>query len=213
MKPSSRLMVCSLALAGLVITSDARAENLPREHDGGFFLRLSAGVGTAKTKVENVDILADGNPQDLEFSGTSGDVNFAIGAVVAPNLAVHATLAGWSVTDPEVDFGPVSLELDNVEMSLSMVGAGVTYYLMPTNVYLSGSLGAATLTTKFEGDEEESDTGLGIDLTVGKEWWVGSRWGLGAALGANFHSVPSGEDDVEDFTGTSFAARFSATFN
>ena len=87
MKPSSRFMVCSLALAGLVIASDALAENLPREHDGGFFLRLSAGVGTAKTKVENIDILADGNPQDLEFSGTSGDVNFAIGAVVAPNLA------------------------------------------------------------------------------------------------------------------------------
>ena len=213
MHSSFRILVCSLALAGLVITSDALAENLPREHDGGFFLRLSAGVGTAKTKVEDVDFLDDGNPQDLEFSGTSGDINFAIGAMVARNVAVHATLAGWSVTDPEVDFGPVSVELDNVEMSLSMVGAGVTYYIMPANIYLSGSLGAAMLTTEFQGDDSESDTGLGIDLTVGKEWWVGSRWGLGAALGANFHSVPSGEDDVEDFTGSSFAVRFSATFN
>jgi hypothetical protein len=213
MHSSFRIVASSLALAGLVITSDALAENLPREHDGGFFLRLSAGLGTAKTKVEDIDLLDDGNPQDLEFSGTSGDINFAIGAMVARNVAVHATLAGWSVTDPEVDFGPASVELDDVQMSLSMVGAGVTYYIMPANIYLSGSLGAAMLTTEFQGDEEESDTGLGIDLTVGKEWWVGSRWGLGAALGANFHSVPSGEDDVEDFTGSAFAVRFSATFN
>jgi hypothetical protein len=215
MKPLYKVMLCScFALSGLGAATSALAENLPREHDRGVFLRLSAGLGTAKSKID--DFVFEGGelgPNELEMSGMSGDINFAIGGVVARNLAVHATLAGWSVTDPDLDFGEISVESDDVTLGLSMFGAGVTYYIMPANIYLSGSLGAAVLTLDVDGDDAESDAGLGIDLTVGKEWWVGSRWGLGAALGANFHNVPSKDFEDQDFSGSSFAARFSATFN
>jgi hypothetical protein len=213
MKRSSTLLFCvSVVGVGLGAASGVLAENLPREHDRGVFLRLSAGVGGAKSKIDDFEFEEE-DPGQLEMSGTCGDINFAIGGVVARNLAVHATLAGWSVTDPDLDLGPISVETDDVNLGLSMFGAGVTYYIMPANIYLSGSLGAAVLTLDVDGDDSESDTGLAVDLTVGKEWWVGSRWGLGAALGVNLHSVPSKDIEDQDFSGSSFAVRFSATMN
>jgi hypothetical protein len=97
-----------------------------RDHLNGFFLRLSAGVGAASTEIEALDT-------KLKFSGPAGDVNLAIGAIVAPNLALHGTLFGWSMTDPDVELGNEEGELDG-DLTLGAVGVGLTYYLMPANV-------------------------------------------------------------------------------
>jgi hypothetical protein len=194
-------------LAGISTWSAVTAANEPRVHDRGFFLRLSAGGGAANTSI-------DLGPADLEFSGASGDINFAIGAIVSPNLAIHGTIFGWSVSDPDVELGGQTGEAEDVTLSLSCIGPGITYYIHPANVYLSASVGAAVLTAEEDGDDFETDTGVAADLTVGKEWWVGGKWGLGVAGGINFHSVPSGEPELdENFSGVGFGVRFSATFN
>jgi hypothetical protein len=211
-KVTSLVILSTLAAASACFVSSARASQ-PREHDKGFFLRLSAGGGGARTTIDDVPVFEGEEDVDLEFSGPAGDVNFAIGGTVSPNLASHATLAGWSVSDPEVDLGPIDVEIDDATLSLSMFGAGATYYFMPANIYISGSIGAAMLTSEVDGDEEESDTGIAVDLTAGKEWWVGNSWGLGVAVGANLHSVPASDFEDKNFSGSSFAIRFSATLN
>jgi hypothetical protein len=174
------------------------------DHDGGFFLRLSAGGGGAGTELQDVK-------PTTKLSGACSDVNIAIGGVVAKNLALHATLWGWAETDPELEVGSASGTLHG-DLSMSAFGAGVTYYFMPVNMYLSGSVGGGVLTLELPEGEGDSDTGGAVDLTLGKEWWVGDRWGIGIAGGLGVHSIPTKVGN-KDWTGASATLRFTATFN
>jgi hypothetical protein len=177
----------------------------PRTHDA-FFLRLSAGGGYGKTS-------ADDGVDEIELSGPAGNANFAIGGIVAPNLALHGTLWGWSVADPDVDFNGVTLgSANNTQLTMSAVGIGITYYIMPAGLYLSPSVGAAIGTLEVAGNEYNTDTGFAFDATIGKEWWVGDGWGLGVAGAFGYHSIPDGDVDV-DWTGPNIDIRFTATMN
>jgi len=202
-----KIAAAALMLAFFSTTSEA---GNPREHDG-FFLRMSVGGGHADTEID--DEIGDG---EVELSGPAGDYNFAIGGVVGENFALHGTFFGWGVEDPDTEiFDGGFVEEGELEgrISMSAIGGGVTYYLMPVNLYFSGSVGAAQL--YFDSDffgEGDSDWGIAGDFTVGKEWWVGNSWGLGFAGGMSLHSIPDGEFD-ENWSGKSFALRFSATFN
>jgi hypothetical protein len=177
----------------------------PRRHDGGFFFRVAPGGGYSRSAVE------EGGDR-LALKGASGSIDFAIGAVVANNFAIHATVGGWGLVDPKVEFN--GLEEDTRDTSLTMVtfGGGFTYYLGPSNVYLTASAGAAKLSLDLEGESSDSDTGFAFDVGIGKEWWVSDRWGLGVSATAGYHSIPPG-DAESHFKGPSFAVRFSATFN
>lgn len=177
----------------------------PRRHDGGFFLRLAPGGGYTRSAIEE-------EGDHFALKGTSGSFDVAIGAVVKENLAVHATLGGWGLVDPKVEFNGEEEVATDTSMIMTMVGAGFTYYFGPSNVYLTASVGASTLSFEFEGDSEDSDTGVAFDVGLGKEWWVGDRWGLGVSATVGYHSVPPG-DAGSNFKGPSFAVRFSATLN
>lgn len=205
-----RLLAGTLLSCALWTSIAAAGE--PRTHDG-FFLRLSAGIGAGRTEIE-------GAGGSAEFSGGAGDGNLAIGGMVAPNFAIHGTFFGFAMDEPDAEIsitglGSVSGELDGT-VALSGVGGGVTYYFMPVNMYLSGSVGFGQLSLETDDDnfdlDGESDTGLVLDLTLGKEWWVGNSWGLGIAAGFGYHSVPD-ENFDENWSGTSFALRFTATLN
>jgi len=206
----SRVWVTPLVVLGLsggLLLSGPALANEAHQHDKAFFLRLSAGLGGANATFEN-----DGPGPDLELSGMSGDANFAIGGTISRNLALHGTLGGWTIDNPDVERGDFEGDTDDTTRSLGLFGAGLTYYFMPVNLYLSGSLCAATATLSVDGHDEDSDTGFGVDLTVGKEWWVGNKWGLGVAGGVNFYSVPGNNSD-QDISGSAFAIRLSATYN
>jgi hypothetical protein len=175
----------------------------PRDHDGGFFLRLSTGGGYAQSEF--------GDPAAMKISGPGGDMNFAVGMGVLPNLSVHATIFGWLLSGPTVEIGGSVGEFPG-DIMLYSLGCGVTYYIMPVNVYLSASVGAAVMSVEILGVTAETDIGPAFDVTLGKEWWVGGSWGLGVAGGFGYHSVP--EQDVdENWSGYSLGVRFSATLN
>ncbi len=176
-----------------------------RDHIGGFFMRLSGGVGGAATKLDDEN-------DEYKLSGPSGDFNFAFGAMVAPNLAVHGTILGWGITDPDAEINDVERELDG-DLTMGALGVGLTYYVMPANLYLSGSVGVASLT--FDPDQfrkVESDEGVAAELAIGKEWWVGRKWALGVAGSLGVHSIPDGNND-DKWSGASVGVRFSATMN
>ena len=185
------------------LTPDALAGE-PRTHDG-FFLRLSGGFGHARTSIDLVS--------EFEVRGATGDLNLAVGGMVAPNLALHGTIFGWSAADPDLEWTGVGSAELNGDVTLSAVGVGLTYYVMPANLYLSGSVGAGTLKADISGGlEGETDTGVIVDLTVGKEWWTGNSWGLGLAGDVMLHSLPEKGID-ESWGGASVGIRFSATLN
>lgn len=204
-----RVGVLTLVMS-LCFASSAAAQGYgPSPTRDGFFLRLSAGFGAAQTGLEQ-------NGGEVTFSDTgSADLNFAIGGIASDDLAVHGTLAGWRISDPEVEFssGGASQtgELDG-SLQLTLIGAGITAYF-GDNFYVSPSIGAAMLTAELDGsDADDSDVGFGLDLTFGKEWWVSSSWSIGAAAALGVHKIPD-EDFDPDFEGGNLALRFSATFN
>ena len=209
---TQRILARSLVVFGLalfVVGSITPAFAGARDHADGFFMRLSAGGGSSKTRIESGD-------EFMEFSGKASDLNFAFGAIVAPNLALHGTLYGWMMSDPDMEARlsdeDLAGEVDG-DFTTGALGIGLTYYLMPANVYFSGTIGRGSMNLDLDGSiDGETDYGLIFDLTIGKEWWVGDGWGLGAALGMTHHSF-SDPDVDENWSGTSYALRFTATMN
>jgi hypothetical protein len=176
-----------------------------RDHEDSFFLRLSTGAGYAKTSFEY------GTLPEIEISGVTGDVNIAIGGMLTPNLALHGTLFGWSASDPDLTFGSLSGEVQG-DVTTSAVGGGLTYYIMPINIYISGSVGIAVMNVETSLTGGETDNGVAVDFTLGKEWWVSDSWGLGIAGAFGYHSIPEKNID-EKWTGMSFGIRFTASYN
>ena len=206
MSPRFLFVVAVLPLALLSLHAPgALAGGKPRTHDR-FFLRMSAGGGWFGNKLES-----GGNK--LDFTGFAGDGDIAIGGMVSSNLALHGTMFGWAATDPDLDAGVSGSGTANGTATLSAFGGGLTYYFMPANAYLSGSLGFGNFGFDPDsGPRTETGDGLAFELTAGKEWWVGNSWGLGVSGAYTFSSMP--EKGVSDnWMGNSFGVRFSATFN
>ncbi len=187
-----------ICLIMILLVSDAFAG--PRDHDGGFFLRLSTGVGAAQSAYAD---------SQVKMSGVSTNTNLAIGACILPNLAVHGTLFGWLMPNPEAEIFGINGPFNGTFM-LAGFGGGLTYYIMPINIYLSPSIGVGSLTLESGGVSASSDMGLAFDMAMGKEFWVGGSWGLGVAGSFGYHSVP---DQGANWSGYDFSVMFSATLN
>jgi hypothetical protein len=187
-----------------VCATGARAGE-PRSHDGGFFLRLAPGLGYARTSISELG-------DDLELRGLSGSLDVAIGAMVTRNLALHANIGAWAVVDPTLRFNGEEEQIEDTAVSLVSYGGGFTWYFGSSNAYVTAYAGAAGLEFEFEGEAESSETGWAFEVSLGKEWWVSDRWGLGVSASGGYHSVPPG-DASNNFSGPSFAVRFSATLN
>jgi len=187
-----------------------------RRHDG-FFLRIAIGMGGAA--FGGVDHAEDGS--DVSVAGLGLATDIAIGGAIVENLILHADIYQLTIFNPTVyaddeDVGDADEVGDSYgvgqDVRVTGLGIGVTYYFMPVNLYLSGSIGLGQAV--FEGDQgdtEPSKLGFGFNALVGKEWWVGAEWGIG--LAGQFLMV-SGEDEVLGHV-NAFAASalFSATYN
>lgn len=191
-------------------------ETLPgaREHDG-FFLRLSIGPGAGRAHYK--ERLEEGERvSTVEASGLAGMFEVAAGARVVGNLIVHGNLQFSRFDSPTRRVDGVKDAALHVTSSASMLGAGVTYYFMPYNVYVSGSLGMAWAFERRQNDQLRSGTGVFVGVSAGKEWWVGrdGAWGVGAALRTTFSAAPFDVAGVESTLKLgNIGVAFSATFN
>lgn len=166
-------------------------------HDG-FFLRLAPGIGWNET-----------SNNSLTLSGASGFFNVAIGGAVSQDLILHLDVSAVSTSDPKVSGGG-----SYTNSSTSLVGLGATYYL-PSNFYLTGAFGMAKSKNTSGGIEGSTDSGLGVNLMVGKEWWVSDDWGIGIAGQFLYTSCPDKQTGgyKPDVKSTSIGLLFSATYN
>jgi hypothetical protein len=112
------------------------------------------------------------------------------------------------VSEPDVEVEGLGSATSDEDLTMGALGGGLTYYFMPVNMYVSGSLGAGSLSL----GDSDSDTGVVGEFMLGKEWWLGGSWGLGAAGVFGFHSIPDGGAD-ENWSGTNWGIRLSATLN
>lgn len=204
-------MVKFIRLSFLILISMLVLQNLTfgqgvHEHDG-FFLRFQAGPGYGQMTMDKV------LGSEMEFSGAGGEFVFQIGGTVGNNLILFGEFGGFVIQDPTVKIGGQELEVSDLKSSTSDFGAGLTYYFMPSNIYLSGSLLAARATLEFADNKSSSDIGFGFRFSVGKEWWVSDDWGIGVAIFGYYSSVPDKEPSESTISSSSFGVVFSATYN
>lgn len=205
--------VLALALPSLLVASPAFAEIIDEpppsaagDHDSGFLLRLALGLG-----YESLGISGD-NGTDISLGGFGGALEVAIGGVVTPNLSINADLFASTVVNPTVDFNGQEFESDDVSVSLTCLGVGVTYYIMPLNLYLAGSVGLGKASFNFEGDNSDADWGFALNAMIGKEFFVSQDWGIGVAGQLIFADVPTDSDSVSaSYLALNIA--FTATYN
>jgi hypothetical protein len=189
----------------------------------GFFLRLSLGMGGG---VIGGDAHVT-RGSEVSASGLGMALDIAIGGALVENLILNADIFRAVLFNPSIEedgntIGDSDIEGDaddigdaigvGQDVSLAGLGIGLTYYIMPINLYLSGSIGLGQAV--FEGDRgdvEGSDLGLGLNLMVGKEWWVGADWGIG--LAGQFVYVAVEDDVLGDVSGLALSLLFSATYN
>lgn len=193
------------------------------QHDG-FLLRLAIGFGYGRGTEDGEFLVVDPllgvttMSGELEFSGLGMLFNVDLGGSIAENLVLLGRYSGLGIFSPKVSLGGDELQTtSDTRLAFYLFGIGLTYYLMPANVYVTGAIGPAiALLTVQDADTEDSasDFGWAFNVDLGKEWWVGDNWGLGIAARFAYHSVPAQTVTGSDatLTGLGAGALFSATY-
>lgn len=203
------ILVSSIGFTLLATSAAPALAADPHTHDG-FFLRLSGGPGMALTS-------AKGDHITTEVFGAGGDYNVALGGALSENFILHASAWGWRLFDPtvKVSLGKLSAEdtMEDSTLGVNMLGLGATGYF-GDNFYATASAGVALLVMEIDGERKESDTpGYGLDVALGKEWWVADHIGLGVAAAFGLHRIETEDKGNPPLMGTSFALRLSGTYN
>lgn len=161
----------------------------------GFMLRMTAGAALLGAGVEP--------DQSIEFGagGVGESFSLQLGGYIVPNLALHADLLGASsehtVVAYENDDEDVSTDQ---RLSLGTVGLGVTYFIMPYNLSLTGSLMFGEMHINPERSPSyRTDYAVLGKFGVAKEWAVSDYWGLGVGGSALFGYGRGENADGEDF--------------
>jgi hypothetical protein len=202
-------LACLLALRCVAVAASAHAQATPAERHLGVQLRSFIGP----CWLHAIQRIGD---EQTTISGPGFAFEFALGSMVSDQLALNMDLvlahSGWAEHGVLVDTGFTSLH----------VGAGLTYWLMPANVYLAASIGAAR--SSVDGApvridielprSDPSDVGLGAHLAFGKQWRISRRVGLGATLSllSSIASNPVGGEDTDRLV-LGAALALSATLN
>jgi hypothetical protein len=138
--------------------------------------------------------------------------SLAVGGSVAPNFALGAESFAVVLSEPKLNAnGTEYATKSGTEVSTVGLGLMGTYYFVPSNVYLSGTLGfARTIIESPNVERTRTDLGLGGNVKVGKEWAVSPDWTLGVAGHVIFASPTDSADKV--VSTTAFGVAFSATY-
>jgi hypothetical protein len=150
-------------------------------HDG-IMLRFTIGLGGGGMSED-----LDSGGGDNQYSGGGLFWAVDIGAGLTDTLTVQARLAQTQFFGPQRKIDGEEMELDEGRnLSATLFGAGLTYHFMPINLYVTaiGGLSDLRITdgqNPEQYDEDKGKVGFGMNLDVGKEWWVVPQTGIGVA--------------------------------
>jgi hypothetical protein len=177
-------------------------------HDG-FYLHLSIGVGGGGAERQTTG-------GKVRWEGGTGLFSVDVGGTPVENLVVFGRISSFTLSEPRVEIDRARVaSSDDDALSFGMLGAGVAYYFMPLNLFVGGAVGLASASTADE-DDDDSKVGFGLNLDVGKEWWVGEQWALGVALRLAAANVPPADSwgaSDKHLQAGSLGVLFSATYH
>ena len=154
----------------------------------------------------------------MSTRGLSASFELAVGGALKENLILHGSLAFQNVHNPRRYVNELrDVHWDNINTGSVMLGGGLTYYLMPANMYVTGIVGVMGMGESRNGSNAlRSRAGVGSTLSFGKEWWLGPQgaWGMGAALRGMFYTTQANIfNDLERVYGADVGLVFSTTMN
>jgi hypothetical protein len=152
-------------------------------HDG-LYLNASLGPGWLRAKSH----LAVAS-YDTAWSGRATSLGLSAGYAFAKRFVVFAAFSESQVRNPSGDDDVVSVEWTGL-------GPGLRYYLMPANVFFSGSFLLSKLAwypafSTRGSSNWTSDWGGTGQIAAGKEWWVLGDLGVGVAAVFAYGKVPA----------------------
>jgi len=176
-------------------------------HDG---LYLNASLGPGWLWVRNQLAVGSGQTLPREWSGRATSLALSAGVAFAHHFVVFGEFSATQVRDPAGEDYLASVEWRGF-------GPGLRYYLMPANVFLAGSFLLSKVfmypgfSTRGFSERLSNWGGMG-SLSLGKEWWVLSDLGIGAAAEFTFGKLP-GNDGWGTYTATGISMAASVSFN
>lgn len=186
------------------------ATPLPNRITGhsGFFVRPDFGVGFMSASTSS-------NGGALGISGVTALTSVAVGTTVAENhqLAIH--LMNGVAMNPSLSYAGFSGAMGGTQLTMWGIGPEYTYYFMPDNIYVSGTLALTQMSLGMGFLSMQSDWGLGTRLAVGREWCVAEHWGVGVAGHLSLSSNQNAGLSGDSFAMTTWALGLvlSATYN
>jgi hypothetical protein len=176
-------------------------------HDG-FFARGHFGIGVTS-------LSSTRNNVKTTLSGGGVAIGGAVGGVIARNLILYGAFFGTDVGNPNMEVAGTSTAANVGDVGFGGFGPGIAYYFEPINLYLSGTLGLSAFHASDTAGArwDSSKTGLALELSAGKEWWVSHDWGLGLAAELIFASMKDQDDPALTWSVGALSLVFSATYN
>jgi hypothetical protein len=214
---NGEILYTSPALMAAPAQTRATADDTSTEpgyhrHDG-LYLRLLLGIGSLS--FSESPVYTDGTGR-LSASGPAGFFAFHLGFSLTDNVILYGALNGYSASNPDYSLNGDSLTatLSNT-LGVSSYGGGLALYLDSLNAYISADLGTATTRITVGRTTTSSKSGIGVNLQIGKEWWVSKNWGLGAALFYHYSSMDANVTGsvIPRITNNVIGVAFSATYN
>lgn len=200
-----------LALLILCLAQNLFAQEQGYHQHDGFYLSMALGPVFGSIKNETNYI---GNQ---EYSGTGAQFDFKIGGAISENFIIHASLISSSMVGPKVSGDSGSGQASNdLSIGEAMIGAGITYYFMPSNFFLSGSVGSGNFSIMDKDNDinVSTDRGLAFQLKLGKEWWVSKNWGLGISVTYGKTNLTNKGGGMEEkLNSNRLGILFNTTFN
>lgn len=138
----------------------------------GFWLRGNFGMGYASFSSD-----------EAKITGAAAVGAISVGKFFSDNFVGFVEIVVSSITGPTFEMGGKTVTADEDITSLvGGIGIGVGYYVVPSSVFLGGSLSIATLSLEVDNDKvAETDPGLAGSLILGKDFVISDKWTLGVA--------------------------------
>ena len=188
---------------------DSNEETTSNPNQSTVLLRLAGGLGHASLGVDN------SNGGSFEGGGRSFNYEAALGVNLSESFILHATLFGWSVSEPRLSFGTdgggLYAKPEDLSMRLLAYGAGATLYMGSDNdSFLSISIGSSNFgfeTSNGDGSNGDSDStlkptgGYAVNGMLGLEKKLSRSTGTGLYGQFGYYSLGAESSDAT-FDGT-----------
>jgi hypothetical protein len=124
--------------------------------------------------------------------GVGGFVEWALGGNLTEHFVLALTQITFGAFSPTTTQDGEKLIWDHTDF-FSIVGVLVDVYPNPTQgLHIAGAVGSGSADVDVR-DGESTDSGLGLALGVGYDFWIGEQWSAGA--GARVLYVGGADDD------------------